>query len=358
MHNNTPHNDAMAGLPPLTSAMPITPAPPAPYRLSMVIPVYGSERVLPELVARLQEALDRIDGMRARYEVIFICDCSPDHAWHTIQALSVQYPWVRGISLRMNAGQHNALMAGFAEARGEIIMTMDDDLQHSPSDIASLLDELARGRDVVYARFKKRKHATWKILGSRLNDMVAGYLMQKPKGLYLSPFRAMKAAICHDILRYRGPYVYVDGLILSVTRNIGTVDVDHHDRFAGDSGYSFKKSVSLWLKMATSFSIVPLRLTSFAGLFIAGLGFFLAILLIIQKFTLDRMPIGWSSLIVTILMIGGVQLVALGMLGEYLGRVLLTLNSRPQYVIGETVGIEPDATPALTTPHQPSEPRQ
>jgi len=118
------------------------------------------------------------------------------------------------------------------------------------------------------------------------------------------------------------------------------VVVDHHERFAGDSGYSLKKSISLWLKMATNFSIVPLRLTSFAGLILAGVGFVLAVLLVIQKLTLDRMPIGWSSLIVTILMIGGVQLVALGMLGEYLGRVLLTLNSRPQYVIGDTVGLD------------------
>jgi undecaprenyl-phosphate 4-deoxy-4-formamido-L-arabinose transferase len=310
----------------------------APH-LSFVIPVYGSEKVLPELVSRLDAVMDTMPETRQNYEVIFVCDQSPDRSWHVIQQLSAQHPWVRGILLRMNAGQHNALMAGFAEARGQIIMTMDDDLQHSPSDIPSLLAELASGRDVVYARFKNRQHASWKIWGSRLNDKVAGYLMNKPSNLYLSPFRAMRAAIVRDILRYTGPYVYVDGLILSMTRNIGTVEVEHHDRFAGDSGYSLRKSISLWLKMATNFSIVPLRLTSFAGLVMAGVGFVLAVLLVIQKFTLDAMPIGWSSLIVTILMIGGVQLVALGMLGEYLGRVLLTLNSRPQYVIGETVGL-------------------
>jgi undecaprenyl-phosphate 4-deoxy-4-formamido-L-arabinose transferase len=309
-----------------------------PY-LSFVIPVYGSEKVLPELVARVDDVMETLPLARRNYEIIFICDCSPDHSWQVIEQLSAKHPWVRGILLRMNAGQHNALMAGFAQARGQIVMTMDDDLQHSPSDIPALLEELGRGRDVVYARFKNRQHATWKIWGSRLNDKVAGYLMKKPKGLYLSPFRAMKAAIVRDILRYNGPYVYVDGLVLSVTRNIGTVDVEHHDRFAGDSGYSLKKSISLWLKMATNFSIVPLRLTSFAGLAMAGIGFVLAVLLIIQKFTVDAMPIGWSSLIVTFLIIGGVQLVALGMLGEYLGRVLLTLNSRPQYVVGETVGL-------------------
>ena len=309
---------------------------PQPPSLSLVIPVYGSEPVLPELVRRLQAMFDQQGRPSGDYELILVCDCSPDRSWAVIRSLAKQYPWVRGILLRMNAGQHNALMAGFSKARGHVIVTMDDDLQHAPEDIPLLLAELAQGRDMVYARFKSRKHAGWKVAGSRLNDLVAGYLMNKPKGLYLSPFRAMTADIRDDILRYQGPYVYVDGLILSVTRNIGTVDVDHHERYAGDSGYSLRKSISLWLKMATNFSIVPLRITSFVGLCFAGVGFVLALVLIIQKLTLDRMPIGWSSLIVTVLIVGGVQLLALGMLGEYLGRVLLILNSRPQYVVGET----------------------
>lgn len=313
--------------------------------LSVVIPVYGSESVLPELVSQLRESLDRIDSLGGSYEVVFVCDCSPDHSWREIKALASQYPWVRGISLRMNAGQHNAVMAGFSHARGASVVTMDDDLQHSPADIAALLAELEQGRDVVYARFKARKHVWWKIAGSRLNDWVAGYLLQKPQGLYLSPFRALRAGIVADVLRYTGPYAYVDGLILSVTRNIGSIDVDHHDRFAGNSAYSLRKSISLWLKMATSFSIVPLRLTSFAGLCFAGLGFVLAMAFVVQKFTIDKMPDGWSSLMVAILILGGVQLLALGMLGEYLGRVLLTLNSRPQFVIGETTDT-PGTTPA------------
>jgi len=309
------------------------------YKLSIVIPVYGSELVLVALLSQIEKVLDCREGIRENYEVIFVCDCSPDNSWHVIQKLVAEHPQVRGVLLRVNAGQHNAQMAGFAQVRGEIIVTMDDDLQHSPADIPSLLDKIEQGYDVVYARFKHRNHALWKVFGSRLNNWVAGYLMQKPRDLYLSPFRAMKAAICNDILRYQGPYVYVDGLILSVTRNIALVDVDHHNRYAGESNYGLRKSVSLWLKMATSFSIVPLRLTSLLGLFFSGLGFFLAILLVVQKLTLNLMPIGWSSLIITILIIGGVQLLALGMIGEYLGRVLLTINSRPQYVIGETAGL-------------------
>lgn len=307
--------------------------------VSIVIPVYGSELVLPNLVSQIHAALINEASVRDNYEIIFVCDRSPDNSWRVIKSLSADHPQVNGILLRMNAGQHNALMAGFAKANGKIIVTMDDDLQHSPADIPKLLQEIERGHDVAYARFKNRHHALWKIAGSSLNNLVAGYLMHKPRDLYLSPFRAMKAAIRDDIMRYHGPYVYVDGLILAVTRNIGSVDVEHHDRYAGDSGYSLRKSISLWLKMATSFSIVPLRLTSLLGIFFSGVGFLLAILLIVQKFTLNLMPIGWSSLIVTILIIGGLQLLALGMLGEYLGRVLLTINSRPQYVIDETVGL-------------------
>jgi polyisoprenyl-phosphate glycosyltransferase len=304
--------------------------------LSIVIPVFGSEQVLPALVSRLQSVLDCNDKTQGRYEVIFVCDCSPDASWQVIQGLSAKYSYVHGISLRMNAGQHNALMAGLAKARGKIVVTMDDDLQHNPADIPALLHAIEAGRDVVFARFKERKHPRWKVAGSRLNDLVASYLIQKPKGLYLSPFRAMKAAICRDILRYQGPYVYVDGLILSVTQNVAMIDVDHHQRYCGNSAYGFSKSLSLWMKMATNFSIVPLRITSLVGICFAGIGFVLALVLIVQKLTLDRMPVGWSSLIVTILMVGGVQLLALGMLGEYLGRVLLTLNSRPQYVVDQT----------------------
>lgn len=310
-----------------------------PCKLSIVIPVYGSELILPELVSQIRKVMADFEDIREDYEIIFVCDRSPDNSWRVIQSLASDYPQVHGILLRMNVGQHNALMAGFAIARGEVIVTMDDDLQHSPADIPKLLLGIKQGYDVVYGRFKNRNHAFWKIVGSRFNNLVAGYLMQKPRDLYLSPFRAMKSVIRDDILRYRGPYVYVDGLILSVTRNITSVDVDHYDRYAGDSGYDFRKSISLWLKMAINFSIVPLRLTSLLGLFFSGLGFLLAILFIIQKFTLDLMPIGWSSLIVTILIIGGVQLLALGMVGEYLGRVLLTINSKPQYVVAETVGV-------------------
>ncbi len=310
------------------------------YAVSIVIPVYGGEKTLPELVSRIKRSMT-FDDTKGGYEILLICDQSPDNSWDVIKKLAAAYPGVvKGVLLRMNAGQHNALMAGFARANGQIIVTMDDDLQHSPEDIKKLLVQVESGKDVVYADFINRHHPLWKIAGSRLNNLVASYLIKKPKDLYLSPFRAFRAVIKDEILRYQGPYVYVDGLILSVTKNIGSVQVKHYPRFDGRSNYGIKKSISLWLKMATSFSIMPLRLTSIMGMIISLVGFFLALLLIIQKLTLNLMPVGWSSLIVTILIIGGLQLLAIGMVGEYLGRVLLTINSRSQYVVADTISLD------------------
>jgi glycosyltransferase involved in cell wall biosynthesis len=307
--------------------------------LSIVIPVYCGEKTVSELAMQIKLALSKPDNQKIRYEIIFVCDQSPDNSWNVILDLAHRHSEIRGILLGINAGQHNALMAGFSHAKGEIIVTMDDDLQHSPNDIMKLIAEVRAGKDVVYANFIRRKHAFWKLAGSCFNNFIASRLINKPKNLYLSPFRALKASIRDEILYYRGPYVYIDGLILSVTKNIGSVLVHHYSRYDGKSGYGLYKSISLWLKMATSFSIFPLRLTSLAGMIISFLGFSFAFILIIQKLTLDRMPIGWSSTIVAILIIGGLQLLAIGMIGEYLGRVLITLNSRPQYIIADRVGL-------------------
>jgi undecaprenyl-phosphate 4-deoxy-4-formamido-L-arabinose transferase len=309
-------------------------------KFSVVIPCYKSELVLFELVNRIKKIFSDSRISTESYEIIFVCDHSPDNTWITIRKLSGIHKQVRGLLLRMNVGQHNALMAGFKVAKGEVIITMDDDLQHSPSDMLLLISTIEKGADVAYANFNNRNHPIWKVLGSKLNNLVAGYLMDKPSDLYLSPYRAIKASIIIDILKYTGPYVYIDGLILAATRNIKSVTVNHYDRFAGSSSYGLRKSISLWLKMATSFSIAPLRLTSLIGIFFSFLGLLLAFLLVIQKFTWNLMPIGWSSLIVTILIIGGFQLLALGMIGEYLGRVLLTINSKPQYIISESVSIK------------------
>lgn len=278
--------------------------------------------------------------LQDRFEIILVNDCGPDDSWSVISHLAETRPYLKAVGLRKNAGQHNAIMAGLAFASGEVIVTMDDDLQHSPSDIPVLYEKILEGYDVCYTSFESRHHAGWKIWGSAFNDRVAQYLLKKPKGLYLSPFKAFRKEVRDEMLKYAGPHVYLDGLILTVTSNIASVEVKHHARQDGKSGYSLRRSISLWLKMATNFSIAPLRLASLLGVLFSFFGFILAILFIIQRFTINIMPIGWTSLIVVVLVMGGIQLLALGTIGEYLGRVFLTINNRPQYVLASTLNIE------------------
>ena len=317
---------------------------PAP-ELSVVIPVYGSSTILPALAQRLEAALSPAFGT-GNYEVVLVHDCGPDDAWEVIRSLSATRPWLRGLDLRRNAGQHNAIMAGLRVARGRYVVTMDDDLQHDPEDVPRLVEALRAGADLVYAQFPRKQHALWKRLGSRFNDRVAQWLLKKPRGLYLSPFRAFDGGLRGEVLRYQGPFVYLDGLLLQSTLRIETVTATHHSRGDGRSGYSLRKSVSLWLQMATSFSIVPLRMVSLAGALASCLAFVVALAVLVQKLRHPDLPVGWASLIVTILFMGGLQLLALGAIGEYTGRVLLNVNNRPQYVVGRSVNVDDaDAPP-------------
>jgi len=299
--------------------------------ISIVVPVYGSAAILPRLIDAIAESLGG-----ERYEVILVHDCGPDDSWSVIQRLSGQDARVRGVNLRRNVGQHSAIMAGLTVAQGKIIVTMDDDLQHAPSDIPLLCRKIEEGFDVCYAQFRSRRHALWKRVGSKLNDRLACVLLDKPRDLYLSPFRAMRDVVRDEVVKYVGPSVYLDGLILSVTGNIGTVEVDHHSRVEGRGGYSLVRSISLLLRMSTITAVAPLRLATLAGFGFAMLGALMAIALIIQRFTTTAWPAGWLSLIVTALVLGGVQLMALGIVGEYVGRIFLEVRKKPQFVVAET----------------------
>jgi polyisoprenyl-phosphate glycosyltransferase len=325
----------------------------APLEISVVIPVYGSELVLPELVSRLEPVLLGLAGA-GRFEVILVHDCSPDQAWRAITGLAESRPWLRALDLRLNAGQHNAVMAGLRHARGRIIVTMDDDLQHDPDDIPKLVSAVRAGADVCYASFRARQHQAWKVLGSRINDLVAQFLLKKPRGLYLSPFRAMVAGVRDEVVRYRGPNAYVDGLVLLATRRIASVEVEHHARYAGESGYSLHQSVSLWLKMATGFSIKPLRVASWLGMSFSAVGFVLAVVLVVDRLLGGSAPTGWASLIVSVLILGGIQLLAIGAIGEYVGRIFLTINGRPQYVVASRVNFEGEAESADPPVREPA----
>lgn len=302
--------------------------------ISVVIPVYKSASMLPAVVDAIRDVLNR--EAPASFEIVLVNDASPDESWNVIRQLAAQDGRVKGISLRRNAGQHNAIMAGLSVAGGTYIVLMDDDLQHPPAAIPQLIFELKAGSDVCYTSYIDRQHALWKKIGSAFNDRVASFLLKKPKGLYLSSFKAMRYEIAREMLKYDGPFAYIDALILDVTRSISVVDVKHGARLHGEGNYNLRRSLSLWLKAATSSSVYPLRFATLLGVVISAVSFIGAIWVVINKLIDPSIPAGWSSLMVVTCLVAGIQLVALGIIGEYVGRAFVTINHRPQYVIRES----------------------
>lgn len=300
-------------------------------QLSIVIPVYNSFNILDELAKRIHEEINFVNT----FELILVNDCSPDKSWEKISLLVEKYPFIKGINLRKNSSQHNAIMAGLNYACGDVIVMMDDDLQHSPQYIQNLYEKIHAGSDVCYTKFFKKKHASWKVLGSDFNDLVANLLLKKPKDLYLSSFKAISKAILPEIIAYDGPYPYVDGLILGITQSISVIEIEHNARFEGNGNYNFIKSLSLWLKMATSFSVLPLRVATYLGIIISLISFCLGIYYLFLGLFSDNIPHGWTTLIVVILFLGGVQLISIGIIGEYIGRSYLKLNKKYQFVVKE-----------------------
>ena len=303
--------------------------------VSILIPVYKNDGGLDELVKRIGTSMAN-SVYASNFELILVDDCSPDNSWEVIQRLAKEHAFVQGATLSRNFGQHNAIMAGLNLVSGQYVVLMDDDLQHPPEAIPNMIRELVAGADVCYTRYANRQHAAWKIAGSRFNDWMASWLLSKPKGLYLSSFKALKRGVVDQIRSHEGPFAYLDGLILDITRRIATVEIQQGTRAYGEGNYSFKKSISLWLRMVTGTSIVPLRMVTLMGALIALLGFFGAVFIVISNYLYPAESKGWASIIVTILLVSGFQTLFIGVLGEYLGRIHLRLNNKPQYLFRYT----------------------
>ena len=229
--------------------------------LSIIIPVYNSEKIIENLIKQITVSVDNIKSINS-YEIILIEDYSPDKSWEKIELVSKKYNNVKGISLSENFGQHNATMVGIKYSSGEKIITMDDDLQHSPVYIKNILDALDKNFDVCYTDYQNRKHPIWKIIVSWLHNLTASYLSNRPYKLYPSSFRGFKKKIALEIINFKGSNVYIDGLFLKITKNITIIPVEHYQRPYGSSNYNFKKLVSLWLDTTSGFKIFPLRLAT------------------------------------------------------------------------------------------------
>lgn len=306
-------------------------------KISVVIPVYNSQASLSELVRRLGEVLKDFEES---YEIILVNDGSQDSSWEKVVELSKVHKELKGINLRKNFGQDNAIMAGLNYSSGRSVIIMDDDLQHDPADIPALSQKLKEGYDVCYAKFKVKRQSWFKNLGSWFNGKAANIILNKPKGIYLSPYKAIRREVVDEIIIYDGPFPYVDGLLFRVTRNITEIPVKHHPRLMGRGTYNLWRAINVWLKLATNFSVVPLRVAALLGFTSSCIGFVLAIIFIVQKLTGVFAPPGWAALIVTVLFLGGVQLISIGVIGEYVGRLFLHHSKGPQFIIKSKSGFE------------------
>lgn len=304
--------------------------------ISFVIPCYRSEKNIEAVIAEIENTMQKRSDIL--YEIVLVNDCSPDNTWKTISGIALENDKVTAINLAKNFGQHSALMAGYTQTKGDIVVSLDDDGQTPVSDVFLLLDALDENTDVVYASYIEDHQNLFRRLGSdfaqKVNKIMLGIKEDLPKG---SSFFVMKRYVVDEILKYKHSYPFIFGLVLRSTRKVKMVPVEHRDRLSGKSGYSLRKLVSLWLNGFTSFSVLPLEIGAYIGSFFAVVGFIVAIVTVIRKIVMPDIQAGWSSVFSALMVVGGILMIMLGLIGEYVGRIYISINNSPQFVIRDIV---------------------
>ncbi len=308
-------------------------------KVSFVIPCYRSENTVEGVVNEIQETMQTM-AEKYSYEIILINDCSPDNTMGTIRRICEENSQIKGIGFSRNFGQHAALMAGLRQSDGDYVVCLDDDGQTPADEVGKLLDKLEEGFDAVYAEYEHKQHSGFRNLGSKVNELMTRIMLEKPKNLFISSYFAVKRFIVEDMIRYENSYPYVIGLVLRSTKNITNVVVNHREREEGSSGYTLKKLFALWFNGFTAFSVKPLRIATCLGALSAFVGFAYGIYTIIKRFVNPAVPLGYSSMMAALVFFCGMIMVMLGLIGEYIGRIYISMNSSPQYVIRERINIE------------------
>lgn len=306
--------------------------------VSFVIPCYRSAETIGKVVAEIDEAMKKLSAYT--YEIVLVNDSSPDDTFEVIRGLCAQRGDICGINLARNFGQHAALMAGFRQTRGDVVVCLDDDGQTPADEVDKLLEEIDNGSDVVYAKYEHKKHSAFRNFGSWVNEEMARIMLGKPRELYVSSYFAAKRFVVEEMKKYTNAYPYVIGLVLRTTKRISNVSVCHREREIGSSGYTFGKLLGLWFNGFTAFSVKPLRLATAVGCMCSVCGFLYGIYTVIKKLVNPNVPMGFSSLMAAIVFMGGMMMMMLGLVGEYIGRMYISMNNSPQFVIRETINEE------------------
>lgn len=308
-------------------------------KVSVVIPMYNSSQTIAAVADEIRLEFERLK--RFEYEIVLVNDCSPDNVVDIAKQLAGKDKRIKVVNLAKNSGQTNAMFAGYYYAQGDYIVNMDDDLQQPGSEIGKLIDALEeRDLDVVFAKYKQQKESRFRLWGSNLNAKMAEIMVGKPKNIRTNSFFVMRKFVRDAILRYDCNYPYIFGIIFAVTSHVGNAEVIHRERTVGSSNYNLKKLIGLWMNGFLSFSIKPLRLATTGGFIISAVSAVIAVILLIQRLLMPTLSVGWTSLIITIIFFSGIQLIGIGVLGEYLGRMFISQSKLPTYVVRDLTNID------------------
>lgn len=306
--------------------------------ISYIIPCYRSEQYVTAVIDEIRHKAELIAD--CDYEIVAVDDCSPDNVFTVLSRLAEADSRCKVVRLAKNFGQHSAMMAGLKYATGDIMVFLDDDGQCPVSELDKLLEPLFSGKaDVSIAIYGKKKQSLFKNFGTFIHELSANILIDKPKHIRMGNFMALRRYVAEEIIRYEGPYPHITGLFFRTSAHIVNVPMEERSRMYGNTTYTFHKLVSLWLNSFTAFSIKPLRIATFLGGLTATAGFIYAVYLIIRKIMTPEIPVGYSSMMCALLFIGGMIMLMLGLIGEYIGRIYICLNKAPQYVVRDTVNI-------------------
>ncbi len=306
-------------------------------KISFVIPCYGSENTIETVTDQIKQVMNT--RKEFDYEILLVNDYSPDNVWSVITKLCEKDAHIRAVKLAKNFGQHSALMAGYTFVTGDYVATLDDDGQTPAEEVFKLVDKVKEGYDVAYGYYAERKDNIFRKFGTMMNNKMLEMMIEKPKSVHLTSYFVAKRYIIDEITKYQNPYPYIWGLVLRTTKNIVNVEINHKEREDGKSGYTFAKLINLWLNGFTAFSVKPLRLATCVGAGTSVIGVIFIIFTIVKKLMNPELAPGYSSLMAVLLFIGGMLMVMIGLVGEYVGRIYICINASPQFVIGEQLNI-------------------